>query len=33
MWLSVILLLYVTANYEYVVANYLTTKFSLPIIS
>ena len=33
MSLSIMSLLYVTANYEYVIANYLTAKFSLPIIS
>ena len=33
MSLSIMPLLYVTAIYEYVIANYLTAKFSLPIIS
>ena len=33
MSLSIMSLLYVTANYEYVIANFLTAKFSLPIIS
>ena len=33
MSLSIMPLLYVIGIYEYVIANYLTAKFSLPIIS